>query len=595
MRAFSPCSSSRALAAVGTGALLVLVIVVVTGGFVLESGPIYLSARRATGPLVLALLAWGGAALCGRAALRAAALSIDTFVERRAAPMALLLAAAVAGIGIACGTYAASSADAAGYVSQADLIAGGALVRDEPLAREVGWPQAEWTFSTLGYRPGPNPGEIVPTYPPGLPLVMASLLPVAGDTGPFLVVPLLGAIAVLSAYALGARLHSRTAGLVAAALLATSPILLFQLVQPMSDVPATAWWGLALVLALTPASGAATAAGAVSGLAVLTRPNLLPLAIAVALTAAGWPREPLRPGRLRPRGLVLYGAGFIPALIALAVVNTRLYGSAFASGYGGIGDLFALGNVTVNLRGYAGRLLHGEMPLLVLAACALAAMVRLKPEATVGLRTAARLAGLVAAILLVSYLPYGAFEEWSYLRFLLPAFPIVCVAVGAGVAVALRRLPEGARGLTLLTVMTVVCSLNVTVAAREQAFNLRRYEARYRIAGRYLAATLPSNAVVIAVQESASARYYTGLPVLRWDLLPVDLDTAIARLRVLGRHPVILIEEWEMGELASKFPGSVAARLDWRPRLDVGDETRVKLFDPADRAATTDRLHSSQP
>lgn len=595
MRVFSPFSSSRALAAAGTGALLVFIVVLLTGGFVLEAGPIYLSARRATGPLVLALLGWGGATLCGRAALRAAALSIDTFVERRAAPMALLLAAAVAGIGIAYGTYAASSADAAGYVSQADLIAGGALVRDEPLAHEVGWPQAEWTFSTLGYRPGPNPGDIVPTYPPGLPLVMAALLPVAGDTGPFLVVPLLGAFAVLSAYALGTQLHSRTAGLIAAALLATSPILLFQLVQPMSDVPATAWWGLALVLALTPASSAAAAAGAVSGLAVLTRPNLLPLAIAVLLTAAGWPRGPLRPGHLSRRALLLYCAGLIPALVAMAAVHTRLYGNPFSSGYGGVGDLFALGNVPVNLGGYAWRLLQGEMPLLVLATCALAAMVRLKPEATVELRTAAKLAGLVAAILLVSYLPYGAFEEWSYLRFLLPAFPVVCVAVGTAVAVALRRMPEGARGVTLLAVMTVVCSLNVTVAAREQAFNLRRYEARYRIAGRYLAATLPSNAVVIAVQESASARYYTGLPVLRWDLLPVDLDTAIARLRVLGRHPVILIEEWEMRELASKFPGSVAARLDWRPRLDVGDETRVKLFDPADRAATTDRVHSSQP
>lgn len=289
------------------------------------------------------------------------------------------------------------------------------------------------------------------------------------------------------------------------------------------------------------------------------------------------------------------GPGLVPALVALAVINARLYGSPLSSGYGGVGDLFALGNVLPNLRGYAGRFLQGEMPTLMLATCALAAVVRLKPEATGGLRMAARLAALVAAIMLASYLPYGAFAEWSYLRFLLPAFPIVCVAVGTAVAVALRRLPEEARGVTLLAVMTVVCSLNVIVAAREQAFNLRRYEARYRIVGRYLEATLPSNAVVIAVQESASARYYTGLPVLRWDLLPVDLDAAIARLRALGRHPVILIEEWKMGELAAKFPASIAARLDWTPRVDVGDETRVRLFDLADRTATTDRLHLPQP
>ena len=108
-------------------------------------------------------------------------------------------------------------------------------------------------------------------------------------------------------------------------------------------------------------------------------------------------------------------------------------------------------------------------------------------------------------------------------------------------------------------------------ASREQAFNLRRYEARYRTAGRYLEAALPPNAAIIAVQHSASARHYTGAPVVRWDPLPVDLDAAVAALRKLGQHPFILVEDWEEAALAAKFPRSRLARLDWAPRADFGE------------------------
>jgi hypothetical protein len=197
-------------------------------------------------------------------------------------------------------------------------------------------------------------------------------------------------------------------------------------------------------------------------------------------------------------------------------------------------------------------------------------------------------------LVLACYLPYAVFREWFYLRFLLPAFPLLFVLVGAIVSEATARVPAPARGIVLLAALTAVGSVNVVNAGREQAFNLRRFEARYRTAGRYLEAALPRNAAILAVQQSGSARHYTGLPIVRWDLLPVAPDDAVARLRGLGRHPVLLVEDWEMRELAAKFPGSAIARLDWPPRADIGDGTRVRLFDPADRAAAapphTDRV-----
>ena len=585
--------SSRFLIAVGTGALLVLFIVSITGGFELHAGPLRFSAHRWTAPLLIALATWFGAALHGRERLRDASCALTRFVHHYATAIGIVAAAVLAAVGIAYGTYAASSADAAGYVSQAYLLSSGHLLRDEPLARQVGWPDAEWTFSPLGYRPGTNAGEIAPTYPSGLPVVMAVARVAVGDGAPFAVTPVLAAVAVLCTLGLGTLLHSRLAGFVAAALLTTSPIVLFQVVQPMSDVPVTAWWALAWLLALTPLPQAPFAAGASTGLAILTRPNLAPLALVVALALAL--RSGSRARTLRTRWLQFAG-GLFPGVGALFLVNWRLYGSPFSSGYGDIGDLFSMNAIFPNARAYFIRVIQGELPALVLTACALVVVLvfRLKPEATKApeataerIRDATLLATVAAAIVLACYLPYGVFTEWSYLRFLLPVFPLAFVVTGALVARGAARIPEPVRGLTLLVALTVVGSVNVVNASREQAFNLRVFEARYRTAGQYLAAALPRNVAIIAGQQSSSARHYTGLPVVRWDLLAIDLDAAIATLRNLGRHPLVLIEDWEMSPLRAKFPRSQYARLDWRPRADFGEVTRVRLFDPSDRDGPT--------
>jgi hypothetical protein len=181
------------------------------------------------------------------------------------------------------------------------------------------------------------------------------------------------------------------------------------------------------------------------------------------------------------------------------------------------------------------------------------------------------------------------------LRFLLPAFPLLFVLTGALLVNALLRLPAAIRATTLLCALGAIGSIDVVRAQHEQAFNMRRYESRYRLAGLYLASALPPNAVVVTVQESGSTRYYANVPILRWDQLDVDLDTAIAALRAMRRHPVLLIEDWEAPQIAKKYPNSVNARLDWPPRAEFGDQTRVFLYDPADRGARrtwrADRVH----
>jgi len=134
-----------------------------------------------------------------------------------------------------------------------------------------------------------------------------------------------------------------------------------------------------------------------------------------------------------------------------------------------------------------------------------------------------------------------------------------------------------------------VCARNVVTAEHEGAFSLWADARRYGTAGRYLAAALPTNAVIIASQHSGSASYYTGRPVVRWDQLRIGFDEALGDLARLGRAPVIVVEEWEEAALRTKFPASTFARLDWAARADFGRVTRVRLFDPADRARPTGR------
>src|SRR5262245_46765392 len=240
------------LVGAGTCSLIVLVVIGITGGFTIRAGPLFLSVHSPVVPLLIALLACGSGLFLDRSTFSRAASASWQFVDTHAPLFVVVIAAAAVGVGLASGTFSASSSDASGYVSESRLIASAQLATDEPLARDVAWPNATWAFSPLGYRPGAEPGELVPTYPAGLPLVIALARIIGGELAAYLVVPFLGGLAVLATYAVGARLHSRHAGLAGAILLATSPIFLFQVVQPMSDVPVTAWWTVALLFALLP-------------------------------------------------------------------------------------------------------------------------------------------------------------------------------------------------------------------------------------------------------------------------------------------------------------------------------------------------------
>ena len=182
--------------------------------------------------------------------------------------------------------------------------------------------------------------------------------------------------------------------------------------------------------------------------------------------------------------------------------------------------------------------------------------------------------------MLAVYLPYGIFPDWAYLRFLMPALAVAFVFVGALVTEAAARVPAPLRGPVLVLAMAVACTANVLIARREQVFNLRFYESRYRTVGHYLKETLPPNPVVITFQESGAINYYTAAPIARWDYMPQDLDDSVSAFRQRGLHPILVVEDWERPNLRARFPKSRLAALDWTPRADIGETTRVWIMDP---------------
>jgi len=156
------------------------------------------------------------------------------------AAVAIAAALAAFAVGLRWGTFAAGGSDSSCYMNEARLFSRFTTHIEQPLAASAPWPRAAWTFTPAGHLPSPAPwaaarGAIVPMCPPGLPIVMAIARWIRAER---FVVPLFGALAVWLTFVLGRRIDGASTGAAAAVLATCSPIFLYQLVQPMTDVPA---------------------------------------------------------------------------------------------------------------------------------------------------------------------------------------------------------------------------------------------------------------------------------------------------------------------------------------------------------------------
>ncbi len=417
---------------------------------------------------------------------------------------------------------------------------------------------------------------------------MAGAARVAGRGAAFWIVPLAGAVLVLTTYGLGRRLGDPLAGLIGAWLVATSPVVLLLLMQPMTDVPVAAAWSTAWFFLLGSSWRSAAAAGLATALAILIRPNLVPLA---AILGAWYLLRRPRAGASRfgvpALGAFAWYTGMAAiGAVATAAINRRLYGSPFVSGYGDLAALFGWAHVLPNLRSYTAWLVEAQTPLALAGVLAVAAPLR-RFWPGVADRRILLISGLFVLVLWAQYVAYLEFDDWSYLRFLLPCWPILMIGMG-GVALAIAR-GHGSPGRVLAVAGLLLCLgvYEYRLAGRSGAFTLWRVDRAPVLVARRVRDLTEPNAVVFSMFHSGSLRYYGGRMTLRFDLLDQAwLDRSVAWLSARGAHPYLLVNDWEIPQFLARFPAQRTIALIGRPPVfSYQGYGGTFLFDLAPRGA----------
>ena len=530
------------------------VVLAVSGGFRTTVGGFRVSVRSPLATSLAALIAGGWWWYLARQA-RSIAADLELawqWIERHSSRSIGAVALAAAIIAATFATRSAAGADASGYLSEAELLSKGAAIH---YVHMFPYSEHTWLTTPLGWIPRSSDVQ-VPSYPPGLPLLMAIPHKLAGINGATAVVI---ASAALAAWATG-MIAGGAAGIIAALLLALSPSFLYQSIQPMSDVPVTAAWMICFLLLR---GDRPLIAGIACAIAVLIRPNLAPLALVPLLMA---------------NRKLLFASPVAIAGVFLAFTQWLWYGSALRSGYGSTDELFALTNVVPNAGRYFNWLV-ATSPALLLAPLGFAR--------TVQSHKASRPYGpaIFAALVVFSYLAYGVFDHWSYLRFLLPAMAVLAIFAAIELDGWIRRWPVSWRAPALVALALAVTAHAVFVARSLETFKLADQLRRVEQVADLVRNQAPEGAVILSGEQSGSMRYYTARSILRWEAAtPETLAWAIKTLEGSGRPVYIVLDAWENEPFLAKFKTVAEVALDWPAVVEAGSSHRTRLWRVGDRA-----------
>ena len=488
--------------------------------------------------------------------------------------VAIAAAIGLAAVGVLRGTYAAGGSDSSCYALMAEAFASGQIQPTSALATQVPWPDATRTFAPGGFLPShENPAAASPICAPGFSVLLAPLVAFGGLDALFWLTPVAGALLVWMTFVAARELEGPLAGAMAAVLIATSPPVLYQVVQPMNDITTTALW-MAVFVALVQRRWAI--AGLFCGLALLVRPNLLPLAAAAGVFVLVAPPIPKPQSRITRVSRFCLAA--LPFALLVMWLNAKLYGGALRTGYGEPDQLFSLSNIPINVTRYLRWLAetHTAFPFLALPAPFLVAREK---------RDSVLLAlGLIAATFCI-YFAYTPFDEWTYLRFLLPAIALLLVLASAATVNLLKYITRPMlRSFVAAGITAVIAVFCLRTAGERHAFALQFLEQRFRSAGVVVRDRLPSGAVVLSEWDSGAVRFHGRKEALSWEGLdPAWLDRSLIWLEERGREPYIMLETWEEPGFRDRFGAqSDIGKLDWPARYEI--DRLVRIYDPRDRA-----------
>ncbi len=283
-------------------------------------------------------------------------------------------------------------------------------------------------------------------------------------------------------------------------------------------------------------------------------------------------------GRERWIRLALFSVAAAPAALAIVVLYTSWHGTPWNSGFGSAEEIFSISHIVPNLMRYPVWLWQSQSPLVLLA------LVPFLPWfSRDAYRPAVRLFAALFLGTLISYLPYFLFEDWWYLRFLLPAIPAVLVLMSTGLVAIGRRLPRPWGRVSVVAVSIVLIATTTRFINDHEMFGpLKAAERRYADVGTYVQQTLPPNAIVLSMQQSGSVRYYAGRMTIRWDQIDRDWTSrAAVELERLGLHPYMVIEDWEVQQMRSLFGIAPDAPAPWPLVARVPEPVGVSVLDMA--------------
>ena len=455
-------------------------------------------------------------------------------------------------------SFSVGGSDSSGYLNAARLFSSGRVA--EPirgLARLRLPDDYGPVFVPLGYTPIGRPGLMTPSYPPGLPLHMAVAGRVAGwSRAPFLVPPLSAVACLVLFWLLGRELRLPPSfALAGCALLAFFPTFVFQALQPMSDVPATAW-ALAAVYAAYRARargglGWSALAGAAYGVGVLIRPTnaLLLVPLLFAMPA-------------RPKAWLGFVAGGVPAAAFLAAYDAALFGKPWRTGYRTtLSEGMEWSHFPERARHYGYWLARLLTPLVPLGWLGVAA------DRRAPLRDRAVLVSWFGAFFLF-YCFYAPYEAWWYTRFLLPGLPALILGALVVARDALTRERDGrlprAAAVTTLALVVAALVVEVRFGEKNDVHKFYKSERVYPRACEMARRRVPAGGIVASMQMSGALHYYTPLTyaMQNW-LLPdrfAELRTATESHRWYA-----LLAPYETEEVRKNLPG------DWREIDRAGD------------------------
>jgi 4-amino-4-deoxy-L-arabinose transferase-like glycosyltransferase len=429
-------------------------------------------------------------------------------------------------------------ADSYGYVSASQLIAKGLLIDAAPIAEWLSLPNRLAIASPLGWTPSPDGAGIVPTFPLGLPLLMALFGAAGGTDAVFFVAPVTAAITLLLVHRLARAWYDADTALFATALVAWNPLLITYAKQPMSDVPATMWIVLAMALAIRSTAKSAFGAGLAAGAAVITRPALLIAAAAITLAAYRGDTPRRRAG--------FAASGLAIGVVVQIAIQQYLFGSPFATGYGDTATLFSFAHVPTNLSIFAR---HGWMvvgPLWILGLIIGVFAARPEPRSK---------PAMIFAGVMLPYLFYLPFDHWETLRFLLPGLVPLTVTVADGL-IHFARAPrkQVAAAVMVCAFIAVAVAQSELLLRRSSVWEVAAMEARYPLAGEWINVNTPATSVVLANQHSGSLRWYGKRQTLRWDFVaPEELSKTVAEVEAHGATVYVALEGAEVAIFDAKF------------------------------------------